>query len=172
MRSVFERNKAWICFLLLSAAIFAMTKFMFTPLIVQGHSMDTTLASSDIGICNRLDQDIARQDIVIVRSPDQTSLYIKRAIGLPGDTIESRDNVIYIDGQPLDEPYLDPDLGITEDFGPFVLEEDEYFLLGDNRLVSADSRIYGPFKKEAVIGKWAGKLPVSSFVSHHTQSRR
>ena len=81
---------------------------------------------------------------------------VKRVVGLPGEHLEIRDGRVYIDGQPLDEPYLAPDL-VTEArvaaFADIVLAEDEYYVLGDNRPDSSDSRVFGPVAKRDIIGE-------------------
>lgn len=86
-------------------------------------------------------KDPERGDIVIFKYPDDEKVdYLKRIIGLPGETVEIVSGKVYIDGELLDEPYLDEDpIG---DFGPYQVPEDSYFMLGDNRAVSKDSRYW------------------------------
>lgn len=74
---------------------------------------------------------------------------IKRVIGLPGETIRCRNNVIYIDGKPLDDSYA---YGSTDNFQEIKLGDDEYFVMGDNREVSLDSRVIGVIKKNEIDG--------------------
>ena len=82
-----------------------------------------------------------RGDIVIFKYPDDEKVdYLKRIIGLPGETVEIVSGKVYIDGELLDEPYLDEEP--TGDFGPYQVPEDSYFMLGDNRAVSKDSRYW------------------------------
>ena len=82
-----------------------------------------------------------RGDIVIFKYPDDEKVdYLKRIIGLPGETVEIASGKVYIDGELLDEPYLDEEP--TGDFGPYQVPEDSYFMLGDNRAVSKDSRYW------------------------------
>ena len=84
-------------------------------------------------------KDPERGDIVIFKYPDDEKVdYLKRIIGLPGETVEIASGKVYIDGELLDEPYLDEEP--TGDFGPYQVPEDSYFMLGDNRAVSKDSR--------------------------------
>ena len=78
--------------------------------------------------------------------------YIKRVIGLPGETLEIKDSTVYINGQPLEEDYLPADLRFM-DFGPITIPDDSYFMLGDNRNNSQDSRIWGTLSKDHIIGK-------------------
>ena len=86
-------------------------------------------------------KDPERGDIVIFKYPDDEKVdYLKRIIGLPGETVEIISGKVYINGELLDEPYLDEEP--TGDFGPYQVPEDSYFMLGDNRAVSKDSRYW------------------------------
>jgi signal peptidase I len=114
-----------------------------------------------------------RGDVVIVRSPIQDIELIKRLIGKPGDTIELRDDQVYVNGTLLDEPYLLPDAhtGLYHDTNRWTLGEGEYFIMGDNRSFSQDSRAFGPVPADNIVGRalllyW----PLSDlhFVKHHT----
>lgn len=97
-----------------------------------------------------------RGEIVIVKISDTTN-YVKRVVGLPGETVEIKDNVVYINGEALDEDYLVS--GLTyNDYGPITVPDGEYFLLGDNRPVSQDSREMGCFSQDAIIAKVAFRL--------------
>ena len=87
---------------------------------------------------------LQRGDVVIVRCEQRDALLTKRLIGLPEDTVEIRNNQIYINGTLLHESYLYESM-VTKDVAPFTLGEDMYYVLGDNRNVSADSRYYGLF---------------------------
>ncbi len=77
--------------------------------------------------------------------------FIKRVIGLPGETVQVRRGQVFIDGQPLDEPYR-PRMG-SYDAGPIVLGPDEVYVLGDNRNYSSDSHAWGPLPMKNIIGK-------------------
>jgi signal peptidase I len=99
-----------------------------------------------------------RGDIIVFKFPeDETKDFIKRVIGLPGDTLEIRDKVVYINGEALDEPYTRHTKYTTEpirdNFGPFVVPEGQYFVMGDNREGSYDSRWWGTVKREKIVGK-------------------
>lgn len=89
-------------------------------------------------------------DIVVVYSKAVHKRLIKRLIAQPGDTLEIRSNHIYVNGIALDEPYLYEDM-VTRDIAPITLGEDMYFVLGDNRNISADSRYYGFFEEAEII---------------------
>lgn len=77
---------------------------------------------------------------------------IKRIIGLPGETVEVKNNQVYINESPLNEPYLPPNI-VMRDFGPEVVPEDSYFVMGDNRSSSRDSRVFGAITAERIVGR-------------------
>lgn len=159
--------------------ILLFVNFIAHPVTVVGHSMDPTLANGEYGLTSLISVALSspnRGDIVIVnrKSEDgETERWVKRIIGLPGETVEAKDGVVYIDGEPLDESsYLDSKVieeflakykaehGVnygpyTSDFGPITLGEDEYWVMGDNRPYSKDSRheSVGPISKESLFGK-------------------
>ncbi len=130
--------------------VLLVKKFVVSPIKVNGTSMMTTLHDGDIMILNiigyRFDE-INRFDIVVV---DEGNEYlIKRVIGLPGEEIEYKDNQLYINGKKVKENYGSQ---VTEDFKVKV-KKNSYFVLGDNRTNSLDSRHFGAFKKDKIIGK-------------------
>jgi signal peptidase I len=96
-----------------------------------------------------------RGDVIILNPPFESPIpFIKRVIGLPGETVEIRDGQVFIDSIPIDEPYLFPEPPQNhKDYGPQELSDDEYLVLGDNRNVSDDSRSFGPIKRDNIIGK-------------------
>jgi signal peptidase I len=92
-------------------------------------------------------------DIVIIHRP--TKNYVKRVVGLPGDTVEIRNNVLYINNEVHEEDYLEQEaINATGDYGPITLADDEYFVMGDNREISKDSRNgLGIIKEDEIIGR-------------------
>jgi signal peptidase I len=110
-------------------------------------------------------RDIRRGDIVVFKYPDQPERdFIKRVIGLPGETIELRNKRVYVNGHPLDEPYvhfLDPSQGsaevtsfdVRERYGPVTVPSGQYFVMGDNRDNSQDSRYWGFLPRHYIKGK-------------------
>lgn len=90
-------------------------------------------------------------EAVGLRQPS-TEEYIKRVVGLPGETVEGREGEVYVDGRRLVEPYL-PGSAVTSDFDPATLDEDELWVMGDNRSNSSDSRIFGPIDVDTVVGR-------------------
>ena len=130
--------------------IFAIMMFLNNFVIVNARvpsgSMENTIMTGDRLVGNRLAYvfgEPQRGDIVIFRAPDKESeLYVKRVIGLPGDTVNILDGKVYINGnkEPLDEPYL-PEAMIGN-YGPYEVPAKSYFVLGDNRNNSGDSRFW------------------------------
>jgi len=105
-----------------------------------------------------------RGDVIVFHYPvDRTLEYIKRVIGLPGETLEINEGQVTIDGQALAEPYLlhqEPD----PQSGKWVVPSDSYFVMGDNRLHSSDSRSWGVVSRELIIGKvWLSYWPLNSW---------
>ena len=94
-------------------------------------------------------KEINRFDIVIAKKTDNY-LIVKRVIGLPDEKVEYKDNHLYINDKPVTEDFIDLYLTKTQDF-TYTLKDNEFFLLGDNREYSTDSREHGPFRKEEII---------------------
>lgn len=150
-----------VCFV----CVFLITTFLAKPVRVDGRSMYPTLEDGEIGIMNVFTakfQDIKRYDVVVVYNEEKKENWVKRVIGMPGDTVYAKDDIVYVNGLPIDEPYLDSDYAkqirdrgdkFTDDFDKVTLGEDEYFLMGDNRIVSYDSRRVGSFKRDDIKGK-------------------
>ncbi|MEG0049772.1 MAG: signal peptidase I [Clostridia bacterium] len=120
--------------------------FLFEPIRVDGESMCDTLQNKEIMFVTKPEYLLGnpeRGDVVICKYPGRTENFVKRVMGIPGDTIEVRSNVVYRNGEAVDEPYLTPernDNGFS--MKPFTLGEEEYFVMGDNRDNSHDSRNY------------------------------
>lgn len=139
--------------------------FVFANAVVPTGSMLNTIQEGDRIIANRLayiNDDPERYDIVLFYYPDDESLiYVKRVIGLPGETVEIVDGTVYVTQTNGEIIQLDDSFVTTEepvgDFGPYVVPEDSYFMLGDNRNNSKDSRYWTNtfVKKEKIIGKVA-----------------
>jgi signal peptidase I len=134
--------------------------FIIQPFIVSGESMTPAFQNNDYLIVDQISYEFAspqRGDVIIFKYPLDTSrFFIKRVIGMPGDRLVldldsiTAYNEMHPDGLLLDEPYVDlvfsPPIDIT-------LAEDEYFVMGDNRGASSDSRSWGPLKEEFVVGR-------------------
>lgn len=125
--------------------------------IVNGQSMEPNLYEKQkllLNVTAYMFSDVERGDIIVATPEEFDMEIIKRVVGLPGETIEIRDNVIYINGKILDEPYVKEKM-VTADIPEFTLGTNEYFICGDNRNNSLDSRseILGPITKDEIFGK-------------------
>ncbi len=106
-----------------------------------------------------------RGEIIVFKFPrDESRDFVKRVIGVPGDTVEVRDGQVFIDGEPLDEPYIQkPD---EANMDPFVVPPGEYFVMGDNRRFSNDSRDWGSVPENNIIGRaWVSYWPLDAWRS-------
>jgi signal peptidase I len=149
-----------VCAIVLAVGI---RHFIATPYIVIGSSMEPNFYDYHYLIIDRLTCDFEnpqRGDVIVLDLPQNTSrALIKRVIGLPGDTVVLSGNSVTIknsehpDGFTLSEPYLDPaDLGGATDMS-VTLGPDQFFVLGDNRKVSADSRLWGTLPRQDIVGR-------------------
>lgn len=119
---------------------------------VIGPSMQPTLNEGSFIAINKFSfklRDIKRNEIVVFRHDEK--YLIKRIIGLPGETIEYKDNRLYIDGEPYEESFLNN--VVTDDYNTGVISEEKYFVLGDNRENSLDGNDFGLIDKKDIIGK-------------------
>lgn len=132
-------------------AVLLIKWVIVTPVQVKGNSMSPTLEGNDIMILNKISfkiHGIKRFDIVVI--DNNGSLLIKRVIGLPGETIKFEDNKLYVNGEYVEQDFLDSSK-TTADF-QVKIEEDCYFVMGDNRDVSRDSREFGAFPYQKIQG--------------------
>ena len=145
---------------------FVIQNFVAQPFQVQLHSMERSFAEGDYVLVDRLTgrwSPYARGQVVVFQPPatstDRKEPFIKRVIGVGGDTVEVRDGQVSVNRVALDEPYLfHNDAGITEpteagDQTRWVVPEGELFVMGDHRQVSDDSRVFGPIPVSSVIGR-------------------
>lgn len=155
-RSAGREALSWVLSIAVAvAAAFLIRAFLFEFVLVDGPSMQPTLETGEriaIEKVSRYQGLPERGDIVIVNYPNRTENFVKRAIGLPGETIEIRDSTVYIDGVPLEEDYVNPVPYF--DYGPTVVPEGHVFVMGDNRANSMDSRAgqVGPIPEDAIVG--------------------
>ena len=166
-----EESSFWrdlIRFIIISAVIIIPIRtWIAQPFIVRGASMDPTFQDGNYLIVDELSFQFRkpeRGEVIIFRFPEDTSkFFIKRVIGLPGETIEIKDNKIFLMGDSgpaeITEPYLSEPL--TAPNGAVELGADEYFVLGDNRLFSSDSRRWGMLERNLVVGRaWLRLWPL------------
>ena len=136
--------------------------FIITPVRVDGSSMYNTLEDGDILLLYKMAK-IDRYDIVVLDEEFDNEIIIKRIIGLPGETVEIKRGKIYINDEEIADDYA---FGDTSDYEKITLADDEYFILGDNRLISKDSRYFGPVKESDLMGEAVFRIwPFSGFGS-------
>jgi signal peptidase I len=170
MKKFFEEVFSIVISVVIALVIFWVVRtYLFYPFKVDGDSMKDTMLDGERFILNLRDP-IDQSDIVVFPAPDGSGdEYVKRIIGVPGDTVEYKDDILYINGEAIDEPYLDTikadyfarfpeDTTFTDDFtleditGQTTVPEGSYFVLGDNREVSHDSRYFGFIDADSVEG--------------------
>ncbi|MBN9652828.1 signal peptidase I [Halobacillus sp. GSS1] len=161
----------WLKAFLIAGVLAVIVRvFLFAPVVVEGPSMLTTLHSGDHLIVSKLNYTLGspeRFDVVVFHATERKD-YIKRVIGLPGDHIAYEDDQLYVNGEPVEEPFLDErkqqlsgTRPLTDDF---IMEEDmsgnykevpegHLFVLGDNRNNSTDSRMLGMIDQEQMVGE-------------------
>ena len=141
-------------YIIIIIVVVLIRTFIITPVKVDGDSMKETLNDNDILLLYKLGS-IKRFDIVVLDEAYDNEKIIKRVIGMPGETISIKNDKIYINGKVIDNSFA---YGTTSDVDKIELGEDEYFILGDNRLISKDSRYFGPVTKSEIIGKVVFRL--------------
>ena len=158
-----------LCLAVLAAL--AIRRYVLCLTRIQGRSMMPTLKSGQWAFVTRFDYLLGRPnrgDVVICffpgrkmkRFPFLRQMMVKRVVGLPGETVAFEEGAVLIDGQPLPEPYLDPQFHRRRPTRePVTLGEDEYYVLGDNRDGSRDSRSVGPLDRRMIVGHVRFLLP-------------
>ena len=146
--------KELVPYVLIIIFVVLLRTFIITPVRVDGASMDNTLKDGQVLLLYKLAK-VNRYDIVVVDEENIDEVIIKRVYGMPGDTIEINHNSIYINGKVIDDQY---GVGKTSDYAEITLKDDEYFVLGDNREVSKDSRYFGTVKESEIKGQTIYRL--------------
>ncbi|CCO08474.1 signal peptidase I [Desulforamulus hydrothermalis] len=130
--------------------------FILEPFYIPSGSMEPTLLIGDRIIVSKITYHLREPqpgDIVVFKFPlDPSRNFVKRLIARGGDTVEIKDSVLYINGKPVPEPYLPKDLTF-QDFGPQTVPPGHYFMMGDNRNNSDDSRVWGFLARDLIVGK-------------------
>ena len=171
-RSIFKEILGWLVYIaILLAAVYVLITYVGQRTEVSGHSMEPTLQHGDNLIVDKISyrfREPERYEIIVF--PYQymeNTYYIKRIIGLPGETVQIADGEIYINGEVLEESYgreVMQDAGLAAE--PITLGDDEYFVLGDNRNYSSDSRdpsVALIHRKEIIGRAWLRIWPLDSF---------
>jgi signal peptidase I len=153
LRDVVEVVVPAVLLFLLINTFFLESRFVPTP------SMAPTIGTQDWFLSNKTAywfQSPQRGQIIVFVPPQRLHMkedFVKRIIGLPGETVQVTQGVVYINGKPLSEPYITPDRAPIQDFGPYRVPEGQLFMMGDNRNNSADSREWGPLPLENIKGR-------------------
>jgi signal peptidase I len=154
---------SWVLTLAAAVAIALLVRtFLFEPIRVDGESMTDTLQNGELMFVTKPEYILgspSRQDVIICRYPNRKEYFVKRLVALPGDTVEikydkdSGTNTVYVNGKAVDEPYLTPSRNDKDNsMSPLTLKNDEYFVLGDNRDNSNDSRYVGALHRSQIVG--------------------
>lgn len=148
----------WLRDIVISAAVSVLIiTFLYQPVRVEGTSMLPRLEDHDRLFINKFVYHIAsihRGDVVVFHYPrDPSKSYIKRIIALPGDRLAIERGQVYLNGKALKEVYVPEEYRDMRSFPETVIPEDEYFVMGDHRSISSDSREFGPVERDLIYGK-------------------
>ena len=150
MNQLLKLLKELLPYIIIIIVVIIIRTFIFTPVVVNGPSMMNTLHNGDAMILDKIGMKlggIKRFDIVVIHT-GKTKI-IKRVIGMPGETISYHDNKLYINGKEVSDNHSNE---ITYDFEEVKIPDGEYYVLGDNRTDSVDSRILGTIPKNEILG--------------------
>lgn len=152
--------RLWLRDLLFSVAVsFLIITFLYQPVRVEGTSMLPGLKNQDRLFINKFVyhfEKISRGDVVVFHYPlDPSKSYIKRVIALPGDRLWIDEGHVYVNGKLLKEPYVPAKYRDTRSLAEMVIPPHEYFVMGDHRSISSDSRDFGPVPRNLIYGKAA-----------------
>lgn len=140
-------------------ASFFIITFLYQPVKVEGTSMQPELRDQDRLFVNKFAynfEKISRGDVVVFYYPrDTTKSYIKRVIALPGDNIRIDDGRVFVNSHRVNEPYVPRQFRDVRSMADMVVPENEYFVMGDHRSISSDSRDFGPVDRKLIYGKAA-----------------
>ena len=154
-KTVFREIVSWVMTIVIAVALALFIRtFIFEPVRVDGSSMNYTLLDNEYMIVTKYDYWLGepeRFDVVICHYPgrDRTN-FVKRLVGLPGDTVSMLNGTLYVNGESIDEPYITNHANYNME--AVTLGENEYFVLGDNRSSSNDSHIIGPLSRDQIKG--------------------
>jgi signal peptidase I len=174
--SYYRQFGSWIQDLGVAIALaLVIILFIYQPVKVEGTSMAPLLSDQERIFINKFVyrfEPVARGEVVVFWYPlDRTKSFIKRVVGLPGETVEIQHGVLFVDGKRFSEPYVPDSYFDGSSYGPVRIPAGEYFVMGDHRDSSNDSRMFGPVPRECIYGKavfayWPverfGTLPVEA----------
>ena len=148
-----EKKNDILSYVIIILVVVLVRTFIITPVRVVGSSMDKTLKEGEILLLEKIDKKYKRYDIVVIKENNER--IIKRIIGMPGESVKIVEGVIYINGEAIEDKYASSYTGdfSLDKFDLDVIPENSYFVLGDNRIVSKDSRLLGPINKKKIQGK-------------------
>ncbi len=157
-RPIRRELRAWARDLVIALSLaMVIIVFFYQPVKVEGTSMAPLIHDQERIFINKFVyrfEPIARGDVVVFWYPlDRSKSYIKRVIGLPGETVEIRKGRVFVNSKRLNETYVPPQYADYGDFGPIQVPEHSYFVMGDHRAMSNDSRIFGPVESSYIYGK-------------------
>jgi signal peptidase I len=158
LHSLRNEIRVWTRDLLIAIGLaLVIIVFLYQPVKVEGTSMAPLLSDQERIFINKFVyrfEPIQRGDVVVFWYPlDRSKSFIKRVVGLPGETVEIRQGAVYVDGKIVPEPYVPPQYEDLSDFGPVRVQKDNYFVMGDHRISSNDSRVFGPVASRYIYGR-------------------
>jgi signal peptidase I len=158
LHSLRNEIRVWTRDLLIAIGLaLVIIVFLYQPVKVEGTSMAPLLSDQERIFINKFVyrfEPIQRGDVVVFWYPlDHSKSFIKRVVGLPGETVEIRQGAVYVDGKIVPEPYVPPQYEDLSDFGPVRVQKDNYFVMGDHRISSNDSRVFGPVASRYIYGR-------------------
>ena len=158
LHSLRNEIRVWTRDLLIAIGLaLVIIVFLYQPVKVEGTSMAPLLSDQERIFINKFVyhfEPIQRGDVVVFWYPlDRTKSFIKRVVGLGGETVEIRQGQVYVNGIVVPEPYVPPQYEDLSDFGPVRVPKDSFFVMGDHRISSNDSRLFGPVASRYIYGR-------------------
>ncbi len=158
LHSLRHEIRVWTRDLLIAIGLaLVIIVFLYQPVKVEGTSMAPLLSDQERIFINKFVyrfEPIQRGDVVVFWYPlDRTKSFIKRVVGLGGETVEIRQGAVYVNGIVVPEPYVPRQYEDLSDFGPVRVPKDSYFVMGDHRISSNDSRVFGPVASRYIYGR-------------------
>lgn len=150
-RKTFKKHKKIFIGSCIGISLALIVNFFVTISTISGSSMYPTYKDGEVVFIDNITKDFNNGDVVILNSPIEDAKYIKRICGVPNDTLEIKEGVLYRNGKRVEESYVK--FSQSETLGKFTLRENQYWVMGDNRAGSSDSRVFGAIMRENIIGK-------------------